>query len=272
MLDSHPELTIPPETHFIPKVVKAVGEGDDGVERGLEVLTTHRRWPDFQLEPDDLRARLAPIEAPTATDLMRAFYSAYAQAQGKSRWGDKTPSYVRRMRKISRVLPEAHFVHLIRDGRDVALSQLEVHHGADDLRQAAEAWVAAIGRAREHARRLPHYLEFRYEDLVDQPEAVLRRVCDFVELPFDAVMLEYHRGAEERMAETVREFERGQGKGPPVPAELRARQHERVSQPPQRQRAGRWRTDMSAEDRAAFEEIAGERLAELGYEVGVPTR
>jgi hypothetical protein len=267
MLDSHPELTIPPETHFIPKVTEACEGHGDCLDRALEVLTTHRRWPDFQLDAQDLRARLAGIDAPTATDVMRAFYGAYAERQGKPRWGDKTPSYVRRMPKVARVLPEARFVHLIRDGRDVALSQLEVHHGADDLRQAAEAWVGGIARARRHASRLPHYLELRYEDLVDDPAATLRRVCGFIDLAYDPAMLEYHRRAERRMGETARDFERRGG--PPIPAEQRARQHERVSQPPQRERAGRWRSEMSGDDRAAFEEIAGELLAELGYEVGV---
>jgi DNA-binding transcriptional ArsR family regulator len=265
MLDAHPELTIPPETHFIPKVIDACEEGGDRHARVLHVLATHRRWPDFQLDAEELRQRLEAIEPLDAGDALRAFYALYAEKQGKPRWGDKSPSYVRKLRRIHSALPEAHFVHLIRDGRDVALSQLEVHHGATDLRDAAESWLAGIDRARRQARRLPHYMEVRYEDLVDEPEEALREVCRFIELPFDQAMLAYHRTASERMAETTRDFARGEG--PAIPAAVRARQHERVSQPPQRERAGRWRTQMSPDDRALFEGVAGELLADLGYEV-----
>jgi Sulfotransferase domain len=126
--------------------------------------------------------------------------------------------------------------------------------------------VNGIGKARRQARRLRHYMELRYEDLVADPEPALRRVSEFVELPWDAVMLDYHRGAADRMAEVTRDFERGEG--PAIPAAVRAERHTRVAEPPQRARAGRWRTDMSVADREAFEAIAGDLLAELGYEVG----
>jgi hypothetical protein len=266
MLDAHPELTIPPETHFIPKVIEACAEDGDRRERVAELLTNHRRWPDFGLDPDEFRMRLEALGEPLdAGDALRTFYGLYAEQRGKPRWGDKSPSYLRKMPKIARALSEARFVHLIRDGRDVALSQMEVHHGATEAREAAESWVGGIAKARRQAQRVPHYLELRYEDLVEDPEPVLRRVCEFAELPFDPAMLEYHRGASARMAETIRDFDRGDG--PAIPAAVRAKQHERVAAPLQRERAGRWHTDMSPTDRASFEEVAGELLADLGYEV-----
>ena len=266
MLDAHPDLAIPPETHFIPKVVRACEQPGDPHERVFELLTTHRRWPDFHLDAEELRRRLDRIEPLSAGDALRAFYGLYAKEQGKPRWGDKSPSYVRRMRRVASALPEAHFVHLVRDGRDVALSQVEVDFGPDEVTGVAEDWVNGIGKARRQARRLRHYMELRYEDLVANPEPALRRVCEFVELPWDPAMLDYHEGAAERMAEVTRDFERGEG--PAIPAAVRAERHTRVAEPPQRARAGRWRTEMSASDRRAFEAVAGELLAELGYDVG----
>jgi hypothetical protein len=265
MLDAHPELAIPPETHFIPKVVKACDEPGDPRERVFELITTHRRWPDYGLDAGELRSRLDPIDPLTAGDALRAFYGLYAERRGKPRWGDKTPSYVRRMRRVESALPEAHFVHLVRDGRDVALSQVEVDFGPDAVEDAARDWVEGIGKARRQARRVRRYIELRYEDLVADPEPPLRRVCEFIELPWDETMLDYHEGASDRMAEVARDFERGGG--PAIPASVRASRHTRVAEPPQRERAGRWRNDMTAADRERFEAIAGELLAELGYEV-----
>ena len=273
MLDAHPELAIPPETHFIPKVAKAMGELPKTVgegemrRRALAEITGHRRWPDFGLDARELDRRFDHTEPFNATNALRAFYRLYAEKQGKPRWGDKSPSYVRRMRRVHAVLPESRFIHLIRDGRDVALSQLEVHHGNDEVAAVAAEWVEGIEKARRVGARIGDaYMEVRYEDLVADPQPILERICGRIGLEFDSGMLEYHRGAEERLAETVRDLSRGEGAA--VTAEQRAAQHRNVSKPPQRERAGRWRKDMSATQRDAFEEVAGVLLADLGYDVG----
>jgi hypothetical protein len=272
MLDAHPQLAIPPETHFIPKLAKALGELPKSVgegemrRRAFALITEHRRWPDYGLSERELEHRFDHVEPFTATTALRAFYGLYAEKQGKPRWGDKSPSYVRRMRRVHAVLPESHFVHLIRDGRDVALSQLEVHHGNDEVSEAAAEWVERIEKARGVGGRFGDaYMEVRYEDLVTDPQPVLERVCERIALDFEPAMLDYHRGAEERLAETVREMSTGEGAA--VTAEQRAAQHRNVSKPPQRERAGRWRKDMTAEQREAFEAVAGGLLADLGYEV-----
>ncbi len=158
-------------------------------------------------------------------------------------------------------------MHLIRDGRDVALSLSEVSWGPGDVQAAAAKWVDELGRARHRARRLAPgtYMELRYEDLVADPEPLLRGIADFVDLPWDPGMLSYHRGAEDRMKEVIRDFH--PLGGGTITAEERQRQHELVSSPPSSSRVGRWRTEMSPEDREAFEAVAGKLLAELGYEV-----
>ena len=266
MLDAHPALAIPPETHFIPKLIKACEDpGADARENAIALLRGHRRWPDFQLDADELSRRFDQIEPFSAGEALRAFYSSYAADQRKERWGDKTPGYARRMRKIESVLPEAHFIHLIRDGRDVTLSQLEVHHGAESVEGAAKNWVGGIEKARRNAGRVRNYIEVRYEDLVAEPEPVLRRICAFIALPFDDAMLSYHERADERMSEIARDFDR-QGESA-ISAEVRASQHSRVASPPQTARAGRWRTEMSETDRKAFEAVAADLLADLGYEL-----
>jgi sulfotransferase family protein len=271
MLDAHPELAMPHETGFVPDLIEVAERPGAAPEDLLGVITSHRRWGDYGLEESDLLRRFQSLAPITAGDAVRAFYRAYADRAAKPRWGDKTPGYTLHIRRIARALPEARFIHLIRDGRDVALSQLEVHHGADEVSQAASDWVAGIEKARKASRRLKGYLEVRYEDLVDDPEPVLRQVCELVTLDFDPAMLDYHREAEERMAETIREFDRGQGGGTAITAEQRAAQHANVSKPPQRERAGRWRRDMTPEQLAAFEATAGPLLEDLGYELGGPS-
>ena len=263
MLDAHPDMAIPPETHFIPKLVKEMKKSDDPTEAAWRTITTHRRWPDFNLDPDAFRARVESLREPDPGAVLRAFYSMYAEREEKARWGDKSPPYVRKMRRISSVLPEARFIHLIRDGRDVALSLLEVEWGPTSVEEAAEKWVEWIARARRQSRQIDHYLEVRFEDLVVEPEDSLRRVCEFIELDFDPVMNTYHERATSRMTEVTREFQIGGG--PKLSASDRAVQHQFVSEPPRADRISRWRAEMTAEDQLAFNAIAGELLTELGY-------
>ena len=78
---------------------------------------------------------------------MRTFYDAYTEEQGKPRWGEKTPTYVQKMRLIQRAIPEARFVHVIRDGRDVALSVLD-----RTVRELTAGDIASAGRRRSPRR------------------------------------------------------------------------------------------------------------------------
>ena len=265
MLDAHPRLTIPPETHFLPELLRACKAGDANPERVMEVITATKRWHDFQLEPSSLLRRLPADRPVKGREAARAFYSAYAESVAKPRWGDKTPVYLKNMLTIQKALPEARFIHIIRDGRDVALSVLGLLFGPDSVDEAARRWRRKVLRAREQASRLCHYRELRYEDLVADPEPTLRSVCDYIELRWDPAMLEYHRHAAERMAVIARQRER-QGLEP-IPTGYGPRIHALTSEPPKGERVGRWRAEMAPPDRAAYERRAGDLLAELGYEV-----
>jgi hypothetical protein len=266
MLDSHPQMAIPLETHFVPDLIKARRWERADADRLAEVVTTHRRWGDFHLDADEVRRRFRAVEPLEIGEVIRAFYRYYAEAHDKPRWGDKTPGYVREMLRIEHVLPEAHFIHLIRDGRDVALSVLGMDWGPDTVEGAARRWRKRVLRGREQAARLPHYIEVRYEDLILDTEPTLRRVCEYLELDFDPAMLRYYERAEERLAEKARDLYRGPDR-PAVSAEHRLRSHALAKEPPKADRVYRWREKMTPEQRAEFEAEAADLLADLGYEV-----
>ena len=88
------------------------------------------------------------------------------------------------MRRIQRTIPEARFVHLIRDGRDVALSVLGMNWGPSTVPEAAFRWKKRILRAREQVPRIGHYVEIRYEDLCADPIGIVRAACEFAQLEF----------------------------------------------------------------------------------------
>jgi Sulfotransferase family len=268
MLDSHPELAIPPETGFVPNVVRACGRRGAAPAELIALLREQRSWGDFDLDEAELRRRFEAAPQLDAGTALRSLYGLYAEGQGKARWGDKTPAYVKRMPMIERALPEARFVHVIRDGRDVALSRARraLREPAPPER-AAETWRKRILRAREQAKRLDHYLEVRYEDLVTDTEATLRKVAAAIELDWDPAMLRYHERAPERLAEISRDLP-ASGTKAERPAAERAAAHALAKEPPKPERIAAWRERMGDDERAAFEAVAGDLLVELGYEVG----
>src|SRR4029079_14672106 len=95
---------------------------------------------------------------------------------------------------IRELLPETLFIHLIRDGRDVALSVAGLWFSPGKaIEDRARSWRAIVEAARAQASSGDGYVEVRYEDLVRDPRPVLERLCDRLELPFEEQMLSYHR-------------------------------------------------------------------------------
>lgn len=265
MLDAHSDLAIPGETHFLRHVAAAGPHANRAAV--LAIVSQAPTWPNMALTDAELRAAFDAVEPFEAGAALRAFYQLYARRRGKHRWGDKTPPYRTCMTDIARLLPEARFIHMIRDGRDTAISYRGLWFGpGDDIEAQARFWVEQIAEARRLAARLEHYEEVRYETLVRDPAPVLRHLCDYLELRFEPTMLEYHRSAASRLAEYTRPF------GPPAttPTDIGTflAIHNRVKASPDPGRIGRWRTEMSGADRERFEAIAGNLLEELGYEVG----
>ena len=276
MLDTHPELAIPPETHFVLQLIQTSGKLRFNPEIAARAIVQdrNRRWNDFGLEHADLLARLQKVEPFNTADAVRQFYALYAQRHEKPRWGDKTPDYVRKMKKIQNTLPEARFIHVIRDGRDAGLSQnarieRRGHREPIPPRELARRWRKRVAKAREDADEVEGYLEIRYEDLVSDPESALRRVCELVDLAYEPAMLSYHERAAERLEEMAAALPARAGR-PEREAGERVAAHEMTTKPPTTDRVAVWKQEMSADEVAEFEQMAGYLLDDLGYETTTP--
>jgi hypothetical protein len=265
MLDSHPQLAIPAETHFIPAVVQEVPPGTPpDREEFLRRITASFTWADFGLDDATFRAAVAPLEPFTVADGFRIFFRLCAAAQGKPRWGDKTPTYTEHIAAIAQLLPEAHIIHVIRDGRAVAASRRHLAFGpGPDLADQARDWCRRIRTARTQAASCPRYSAIRYEDLVARAETVLRAVCADLELEYDPIMLDYRRVADRRLEE-FQDWRKPSG-DMFLPGDYRRGIHQRTRQPLDLGRVDHWRTVLWAEEVAAFEAEAGDLLTELGY-------
>jgi hypothetical protein len=250
MLDAHSQLAIPSESYFLPQLWDRHGERPDR-DAFVGDLSRLERVREWGVDPEDVRARLP--ERPTFAEAVQSIFQLYAESRGKPRFGDKTPLYMQHLDVLERAFPDARYVHIVRDGRDAAFSLLAMTRkprfnlsrprGVGDF---AVAWKREVRAARQFGRTHPYH-ELRYEDLVEQPELRLREVCAFLGLEYEPGMLEYHRRED-----------------PSLYAD-----HPRLAEPPVRDTRS-WRREMRPVDAELFEAIAGDLLAELGYERAHP--
>jgi hypothetical protein len=249
MLDTHAELAMPGESYFIPRLRRQFPDPIDP-----EVLTPALlRMPHFRnwkVAESSVWERVRTLEEPTFADVIEAAFLANADEHGKTRWGDKTPEYARRIPLLHSLWPDARFVHLIRDGRDVALGYLSRPWGPSTAWAAARKWRLLVSAAIRDGQPLgtSHYLEVRYEDLVADTKATMQAICGFADLPFDERMLDpaARRDHPNVAPEKFLAFNaRSQGE---IVAGARD-----------------WRTQMSPDDVRHFEAVAGRLLDDLGY-------
>jgi hypothetical protein len=250
MLDRHSELAVPDESYFVPQLadrhLRRV-DPDEFVD-DLRRIDTLAEWG---VPLEKVRARLTdrmPIGTAIGT-----VYAVYAEERGKARWGDKTPMYMQNLRLLERLFPDGLFVHLIRDGRDAAMSFLSMPKGLmteawmqpRDVAAFASQWRAEVKAAQRLGRRVgdQRYLEVRYEDLVGDVEPVLRRISAFARLPYEPAMVDYAGNVD-----------------------VSTKPHQQSLRRPPTAGLRDWRLQMSPEDVEAFDRVAGDLLDELGYE------
>jgi hypothetical protein len=256
ILDRSPGLAIPDESFFVPLLARRHGRTVDA-ERFLDDVARIGMIRDWGVRVADVAPRVRSGMRTGAA--IAAIYEAYAEREGKPRWGDKTPMYMRHLPLLEELFPDAQYVHLVRDGRDAALSFEQMPEGTftrtwahpTTPAQFACLWRKEVSAARALGRRVgaSRYHEVRYEELVAEPEGTIRRVCAFATIPFEPAMLDY-AGA----------------------VDVSAKPHQQRLLTPPTTGVRSWRADMSAEDAAAFEAVAGDLLAELGYELTSGTR
>jgi hypothetical protein len=139
----------------------------------------------------DVERALRSVGTPTYAGAVRAIFEQFAATQGHVRWGDKTPDYCHHLPVIHQLFPDAQFLHVVRDGRDVAHSALATGFGPKNCYEAALAWRKTLGEIDRFRETLPagSYTEIRYEQLVSDPAGTLTNVARFLEIEnVDALM------------------------------------------------------------------------------------
>jgi hypothetical protein len=191
------------------------------------------------------------MRSPTAAALLDALYSEYARQRGASRWGDKTPTYTNHMLLLAQLFPDARFIHLVRDARDVALSTDEKWGDRThvDIYFAAANWAQRTRNVEESARILgPDRVHtMRYEDLIADPPGLLKPMCSFAGIEYTKRMAKPHLLGRQ---------------------ELRRKAFSsKVRTPPDATNQAKWKRSMPKRDIRVVQDVAGDVLRDYGYEI-----
>jgi hypothetical protein len=167
------------------------------------------------------------------TRRMKGFTRAFIQTldnkaavQGASGWLEKTPMHLHFISRIQRYIPNAQFIHLIRDGRDVVASMYEVTQkypevwGGRSIEQCLKRWTGDIERTRRYVGKPGHHV-VRYRDIVTDPEETLRRLCRVLEISFSSNMIRKYSAQAEKVSGASESWKEG------TTQEIRYRGHEK---------------------------------------------
>jgi hypothetical protein len=222
----------------------------------VERLLAHRRFPRLELDSADVEALVDHGRPKHYSDFVSEVFDLHGRIKGKRLVGEKSPGYVRHLPTLHELWPDARIVHLIRDGRDVALSVLEWKKREstagrfptweeDPITTAALWWEWHVRLGREAGAVLSpdRYHELHYESLVADSERECARLCTFLGVTYDEAMLRFHEGRTRpnpgRSAKAA---------WLPVTRGLRS-----------------WQEQMATAEVERFEAVAGPLLDELGY-------
>lgn len=272
MLTSHTEIVIPPEAGFMcwfqekyARFSPADWRDPSNIALFCSDVVGSKKFDTWNLAREELIASLTSCGPETYAEACECVYKAFVQKTKPSAtlWGDKNNFHCGRVHVLRSLFPNAWFLHIVRDPRDVACSYRDVMNLASqspyrpnlpvDFEHIAQQWIENVSSVRKTFAQMPAWQRcvIRYEDLVNSPGESLMGVCKWLRLEFEAAMLRFNEKnkAEGLEPETTLDWKR------------------RTLDPPTASRVARYVRDLTIEERVGIETAAGDEMKRCGYAV-----
>jgi hypothetical protein len=243
MLDAHPEILCGPEIHL--RSVDDIGS-DYWARRASRM-----GWSKEQIG-ERLGRWNHPIKRfPDRCKFLESLLVEKMHEKGKSRWGFKIMRGISIANFYDKVWPSALFVHIIRDGRDVALSNFNFKWGYSDIEGAAAGWKGNIEKARKTAPK-GRYYEVKYESIVRAPRYEMKKLSEWLGVKFNyETVTPYKEGREQAFYTTPVNHPSYKGLIEGIQAKY----------------IDRWKEGLTTDQINQFQKIAGSMLKEIGYDL-----
>lgn len=267
LLDAHPEIKVPPEYPVLLNLYKEFGKckifSPELKKRFFEAFKERlasQNWQYSYLEINEtslLRDLEALPESSSFGDVFKLFYlhytSIFPHKQAIKAIGDKNPIFATYGWRLKRIFPDARFIYIVRDYRDNFLSVRKFSFEAPVVALQAYRWKYVVRKALDFKLQYPDQtLIIRYEDLVDNPEMVLRQVLTFLGMKWDSQMLDYYK-----YVEVVKEK---------YDKELLELFHKNLGNPVNKSTIGQWKISLSKKEIQMADFVIGEWAVKMRYE------
>jgi hypothetical protein len=265
MLTCHPQLVVPTECGFVIHLYATYRDFDgDAAQREAFVRDVFlaKKFELWRMDEQQTLQYVTDRQPQTFQQLASSIYEAYGTSFKPSalRWGDKNNYYLQHILDLDAIFPKAQFIHIVRDGRDVACSYKDMQHFRElkygpnlphRVEEIAQQWQKNVLFVRDCFATIDsaRVIEVRYEDLVVEPAQQLSRLCDFLGLPYAPEMLTFNEQNREKQL---------------VPKELTPWKQMNESFVTDSQ-TSRWKQDLSPEEVSLFEAIAADTLRLYEY-------
>lgn len=269
MLNSHKNIIIPPECGFAVWWYKKYCHWNAKFLHDHNLLTvfledfrSSRKIETWNLDYNKLRDFIINRKPESYSKLISLIYEFYGLSLRRkfTRWGDKNNFHLNHITLIRKIFPDSYFIHIVRDGRDVACSYIELNGKKiiskyapklpNNITDIALDWLTNIETIRTsfEAINWQNVIEIKYEELVINTESVLEKICTFIDEQYDIGMLAYH----EKQNDEPKEF---------------LQWKENISNKPIRSQVGIYKKELSNQDIDTFNSIVSHVLKLYKYEI-----
>jgi hypothetical protein len=256
MLNSHPNICVPPECGFVQWLYTKDIKNEESF---VSALSRCRKIETWNLDINALACYIRMLQPVCYADMCECVYRFYAAGKDLKVWGDKNNYYTDHLDVLEAVFPATKYIHLVRDGRDVACSYRNVMeknlksiyapHLDTDIGKIAKEWAKNVLTVEAHLARVAdnRHITVRYEDLIADPAGILRAVCAFLNVDYSEEMMKYYL--------------EGKHDEPPALMEWKLK----TMQPVDQSSKQRYAAELSDYELRDFNCLAGDTLRRLGY-------
>ena len=271
MLNAHPQIISPPECGFLHwwfakyKDWNELSNTSNQIEVFINDLKTSKKITNWDLDFEKLKQKIIDLKPKNYASLGEIVYLLFAEQKGKKPIliADKNNYYIHHLNELNEIWPTAKYIVVVRDGRDVACSYINVEKLvtdspykpklSNDISTIAKEWVSNNNTCLNYINSLNNSRSFivRYEDIVTNPILFLTKVCHFLGLNFDEEMLTYYIKNIELKDEPISTLD----------------WKLKTMESPDINNIGKHKTELNKEDLNKFNKIATILLKKFNYEI-----
>jgi hypothetical protein len=202
ILNSHSKIAIPEDSDFLRPILKRKFTEKplkgNSLKNLIVYLKKNQHFKLWNYNPSDFFKYLEGRREISLKEFIESLYSSYNHHEGKTIWGDKTPSLFRKLDIISSLFPEAKFIHIVRDGRDTFDSWRRMDPLKNNASVVALEWRYKIWKIDNFLQKIPsaNKVTIKYEDLIVEPGKVLKKICKVIDVEYEEEMLNFYKKSE----------------------------------------------------------------------------